>query len=233
MDSATVRPTIATQTGRNPFGTSEPGNVLYSRWQGVNRVAKLYTRNGDDGWTTLSDGTKVRKNDERVEAYGTIDELNSHLGLAASSVGSAARSTPTEEAWATLQDRLVQIQRELCALGAELATPPDARNRDKVPATTPEQVACLERWIDEATAPLPPLRTFALPGGHVAAAQLHVCRTVCRRAERCVAALAEEAPINPQILVYVNRLSDLLFAWARLVNHFAGSTDVPWSNPNG
>lgn len=187
-------------------------------------MAKLYTRRGDDGRTALFDGTPVGKDDQRVAVFGTIDELNAHLGVAVSTIVPRA----TEDTWKLLHDRLVLIQHELFALGAELATPPASRDPRKTPPTTEQQVARLEAWIDEAVSGLPPLKVFVLPGGDLAAAQLHVGRTVCRRAERQVVALTAEAPDNPQILAYLNRLSDLLFAWARLANHTAGTGDQLW-----
>ncbi len=190
-------------------------------------MTKLYTRRGDDGQTTLFDGTPVGKDDQRVAVFGTIDELNAHLGVAISAIAPRA----TEETWKLLHDRLVHIQHELFTLGAELATPPASRNPQKTPPTTAQQVARLETSIDQACSGLPPLEEFVLPGGDQVASQLHVGRTVCRRAERQVVALTAEAPDNPQILAYLNRLSDLLFAWARLANHTAGTGDQPWIGP--
>jgi cob(I)alamin adenosyltransferase len=190
-------------------------------------MAKLYTRRGDDGRTALFDGTPVGKDDQRVAVFGSIDELNAHLGVAISVIAPRA----PEETWKLMHDRLVHIQHELFALGAELATPPASRDPQKTPPTTEKQVARLETWIDEAVSGLPPLEEFVLPGGDLAASQLHVCRTVCRRAERQVVALAAEAPDNPRILAYLNRLSDLLFAWARFANNAAGTVDQPWMGP--
>lgn len=186
---------------------------------------KLYTRTGDDGGTALFDGRRVRKDDPRVAAYGEVDELNAHIGAAVALLRDRIGD------WAALCDRLTAIQHELFTLGAELATPHDAPNRHRIPVTSAEQAARLERWIDEAVAPVAPLREFVLPGGDSAAAQLHVCRTVCRRAERAIVALAGAGQVSPQVLVYINRLSDLLFAWARLANHLSGVADVPWRNP--
>jgi cob(I)alamin adenosyltransferase len=186
-------------------------------------VAKLYTGKGDGGRTVLFDGTPVRKDDKRVSAYGAIDELNAHLGVAIGLL-----QPRTEAAWKTLHDRLVQVQGLLFALGAELASPSSGAARHTTPPVTVERVSHLEAWIDEAAAPVPALTTFVLPGGEAVAAQLHVCRTVCRRAERQVVTLAQEASINPQAIVTLNRLSDLLFAWARLANHLAGVSEVPW-----
>lgn len=185
---------------------------------------KLYTRQGDDGGTVLFDGTRVRKDHPRVESYGLVDELNAHLGVAAA--GAVARRG--EPGFIELQERLMQIQCELFSIGAELATPMDSKNRRRIVPLSPEHARRLERWIDEASEAPPPLRSFVLPGGDPLAAQLHVCRTVCRRAERGVVTLAPAEPLNPEIVIYLNRLGDLLFAWARLVNHLSGQGDVPW-----
>jgi cob(I)alamin adenosyltransferase len=197
-------------------------------------MARLYTRKGDDGGTVLFDGTRVRKDDTRVDAYGEVDELNAHLGAAVTLV--AARGA--DPAARTLRERLVQIQHELFAIGAELATPAESPRHDKLAGPVVEQLSRLESWIDETAAATPPLSVFILPGGDPLACQLHVCRTVCRRAERRAVALASRAPLNPQVVAlnpqvvaYLNRLSDLLFAWARLANHLAGVADQPWIKP--
>jgi cob(I)alamin adenosyltransferase len=186
---------------------------------------KLYTKTGDAGETGLFDGRRVRKDDPRVCAYGAIDELNSQIGVAICSI--QARD---ERSWDVLAARLTQLQSELFSLGAELATP-EGPKRDRVPAVKPEHVARLEGWIDEASASVEPLRAFVLPGGHPTAAQLHVCRTACRRAEREIVSLASNQTISGDLLIYVNRLSDLLFAWARWSNRLAGVPDVPWQAP--
>lgn len=190
-------------------------------------MAKLYTRKGDTGDTVLFDGTRVKKDDERVETYGLIDELNAHLGLAVSLAERAGGLAPVK----TIRDRLTQLQHELFSIGADLATPLESPRREKVSPATAEQASRLESWIDEAAAAAGPLKSFVLPGGDPLACQLHVCRTVCRRAERGVVTLASHARINPQLLIYLNRLSDLLFAWARLINHLAGVSDTPWPAP--
>lgn len=188
---------------------------------------KLYTRNGDDGGTVLFDGTRVRKDDLRVNTYGIIDELNAHVGMAA-----ALASKGTKEATHDLlRKRLAAIQCELFSIGAELATPEGSKNFGKLTLTDAEQVSRLESWIDEASEPVAPLKSFVLPGGELLASQLHICRTVCRRAERKTVALSTNNQVNRHLLVYLNRLSDLFFAWARLANHAAGVPDVPWLNP--
>lgn len=187
-------------------------------------MAKLYTKQGDDGHTVLFDGTPVSKTHERVETYGTIDELNAVLGLASSYLP----QTPGDAITAALRTRLTHIQGELFVIGAELATPPDTDRHKAIAHIAAGQVAALESWIDEASNATPLLRTFILPGGCTAAAQLHVARTVCRRAERLVVALGETNTGNPDILIYLNRLGDLLFAWARLANQIARVEDTPW-----
>jgi cob(I)alamin adenosyltransferase len=179
---------------------------------------KIYTKTGDAGETALFDGTRVSKADERVATYGEVDELNAVIGLARSALANAAE-TP-------LVEMLDQIQRDLFALGSRLADPSHKiAGRVTKAAITPEDVARLEGWIDLLEADLSPLRRFILPGGSSAGATLHVARTVCRRAERAMVALGE---LDRELLVYVNRLSDLLFVMARSANHRAGTPEVEW-----
>ena len=176
---------------------------------------KIYTRTGDTGETALFDGTRVAKSDARVSTYGDVDELNACLGLA------RAQSTDEE-----LEAMLEQIQRDLFALGSRLADPAHKIAGRVVKAVvTPDDISRLEGWIDRLEADLPPLRSFILPGGDVAGATLHVARTVCRRAERAMVALGG---LEPDLLVYINRLSDLLFVMARAANHRAGSAETEW-----
>jgi cob(I)alamin adenosyltransferase len=182
---------------------------------------KLYTKTGDDGTTGLFGGARVSKGHPRIEAYGTVDETNACVGLVRALLGD-------------LDDELVhqilgQVQDDLFVLGADLATPSGAK--PVVPRVTTGHVERLEGWIDACNDPLPPLKTFVLPGGHPAAAQLHVARTVCRRAERLAVHAAELEPIGEQGLVYLNRLSDLLFALALRVNHATGTPETPWTAP--
>jgi len=177
---------------------------------------KIYTRTGDTGETSLFDGTRARKDDPRVDAYGEVDELNAWLGLVrASSPG------------APVDAELAAIQRDLFALGAQLADPADklAARVTKAIVSDPE-VARLEQTIDRLDAALPPLRRFVLAGGTPAGAALHVARTVCRRAERRIVAL--DPPVDPVLVRYINRLSDLLFVLARAVNHRAGAPETEW-----
>ena len=168
------------------------------------------------------------KNDRRVEAYGAVDELNSFVGLALTSLADADADA---DALAEVRRGLLLIQNDLFALGANLATPEgdDSRPRPQTPDVPVARVEVMEEWIDQATEELPELRQFILPGGTEAAAMLHVCRSVCRRAERSVVALGREETLDPGIVPYLNRLSDLLFVWARLENLRAGQADVPWS----
>ena len=177
---------------------------------------KIYTRTGDSGETSLFDGTRARKNDARVDAYGEVDELNAWLGFVRASQPDAI-----------VDEALQLIQRDLFALGAQLADPGDrlaARVTKAVIAD--DHVARLEALIDRLEEGLPPLRRFILAGGTPAGAALHVARTVCRRAERRMVGL--EPPVDPVLVRYVNRLSDLLFVLARFENHRAGGAETVW-----
>jgi cob(I)alamin adenosyltransferase len=177
---------------------------------------KIYTRTGDSGDTSLFGGTRVRKSDGRVDAYGEVDELNAWLGL--------VRASRLD---AECDAELVQIQRDLFALGAQLADPSDTvASRAAKAALGDADVARLERTIDRFEAGLPPLRRFILAGGSPAGAALHVARTVCRRAERRIVAL--QPPADPMLVRYVNRLSDLLFVLARAVNQRSGAAETEW-----
>jgi cob(I)alamin adenosyltransferase len=177
---------------------------------------KLYTRTGDSGETSLFDGTRARKDDPRVDAYGEVDELNAWLGL--------VRASPLDTA---LDGEVAAIQRELFALGAQLADPADKLAPRVAKAVVgDEHVARLEQLIDRFDAEVPPLRRFILAGGTPAGAALHVARTVCRRAERRIVSL--DPPVDPVLIRYVNRLSDLLFVLARVVNHRAGAPETEW-----
>lgn len=184
---------------------------------------KIYTRTGDDGTTGLFGGRRVSKADARIECYGTADELNAALGLAAA--GAETGSSP----FPGLVEKLARIQNELFVVGAILATPPDdTRRLAQVAALDPSSVARLETEIDAADAELPPLRNFILPGGVETAARLHLARTICRRAERVLVHFAEDHPTDPVILHYLNRLSDWLFVYARWCNHRFGQEEIPW-----
>ncbi len=182
-----------------------------------NEDVKIYTRTGDGGDTGLFDGTRVPKNDPRVAAYGDVDELNAWLGLVRASL-----------AGERLTAMLEQIQRDLFALGARLADPSHKiAGRVTKAAIVPGDVARLEEWIDLLESELPPLRRFILAGGSPGGAALHVARTVCRRAERAIVALGHGA-VEPDLLVYINRLSDLLFVMGRSANRTAGAAETEW-----
>jgi cob(I)alamin adenosyltransferase len=182
---------------------------------------KIYTKTGDDGTTGLFGGGRVRKDDRRIEAYGTVDELNAAVGLARS------YSLPAE-----IDAVAAQIQNDLFVAGAELATPTPAADKlaPRASALQSRHFERLEQAIDVFEEQLAPLREFILPGGGVAAAALHLCRTICRRAERRVLTFAQTAPseVSPELLIYLNRLSDLLFVMARAASASAGISDVPW-----
>ena len=178
---------------------------------------KIYTKTGDAGETSLFDNTRVSKADARVDAYGDVDELNACLG--------AARAAMKDE---DLTTALVTIQQELFALGARLADPASRiAGRVTKAAIPPDAIERLERMIDRLEGELPPLRRFILPGGATSGALLHLARTVCRRAERRVVALGPDA-VEGMIVVYLNRLSDLLFVMARAANHRAGVPEIEW-----
>ncbi|MBK1624545.1 cob(I)yrinic acid a,c-diamide adenosyltransferase [Afifella marina] len=186
---------------------------------------KIYTRRGDDGTTALGTGERRAKYDPRVEAYGTVDETNALLGVVRAGLNLSI-GAPTKE----IDEMLARIQNDLFDLGADLATPDDGKPREyERLRIVPSQVERLERDIDRLNKELSPLRSFILPGGTWAAAQLHLARTVARRAERLVVALADQEPekVAAPAIQYLNRLSDFLFVAARWVND-KGETDVLW-----
>jgi cob(I)alamin adenosyltransferase len=177
---------------------------------------RLYTGQGDRGETGLIGGERVAKDHPRVAAYGDVDELNAALGVAA---------TVCDE---ELADRAQAVQEQLFVLGAELSSrTPD----ESTPCISAEEVKKIEGWIDEASDAVTPLQRFVLPGGSEAGARFHLARTVCRRAERSVVSLSLQECVSPQVIIYLNRVSDLLFAWARLANARAGVPDVEWHRP--
>jgi cob(I)alamin adenosyltransferase len=180
------------------------------------RLTRIYTRAGDAGETSLGDGSRVSKTDLRIEAYGTVDELNSFLGLA------LADDLPAE-----FRQWLEQVQNDLFDLGADLAVPLEDEKRERLRVTR-AQVERLEELCDLVNARLEPLTSFVLPGGSEAAARLHVARAVCRRAERLAVGLSESQSVSPAALAYLNRLSDLLFILARAANAEAGSAEPLW-----
>jgi cob(I)alamin adenosyltransferase len=185
---------------------------------------RIYTRAGDGGLTRLVGGQRVAKDDLRIEAYGTVDELNAFTGLAR--VTAESLGAPLSSLTITLK----RIQHELFNLGSILATLPEDVH-PKQPRVTENEVAQLEREIDEANETLPPLRSFVLPGGSRLDAELHVCRTVCRRAERLLVALSKTQSVPEETVRYLNRLSDALFVWSRWANHALGLPETLWE-PN-
>jgi len=179
---------------------------------------KIYTKAGDGGETSLYGGQKVWKNAVRVETYGTVDECNAVLGAAVTAIDDAE-----------VKAVLTRIQGELFEVGADLATP--AERGDTVPRVRSEETARLEAEIDRFEAQLSSLTHFILPGGSPGGAWLHQARAVCRRAERCLVTLQAAETINPEVIRYLNRLSDHLFVLARLVNHRTGAPETQWERP--
>ena len=198
--------------------------TFHSPHLAINRV---YTKRGDAGPTSLVGGQRVRKDDLRIESYGTIDELNSFIGLARESALELSVGTP---ALGELAGILRRVQHELFNAGSELATRAEDLH-PKQPRITAAESTQLEREIDRMNEPLPPLRSFVLPGGCALNAQLHICRTVCRRAERICVALAAREPVEPAIVTYLNRLSDALFVWSRWASLQLGAVENLW-DPN-
>ncbi len=181
------------------------------------RTTKLYTRTGDDGTTGLGGGQRVGKDALRVEAYGTVDELNSQIGV------TVAVGLDPE-----LEEALVRLQKILFRLGADLSTLETDKGRRKVPSIEQAQVEWLEELVDRLSSKLPTLKNFILPGGSPGAAQLHLARTVCRRAERVVVDLARKEEVGPTTVPFLNRLSDGLFVMARYENRQQSVADVLW-----
>jgi len=185
----------------------------------VPRLTKIYTRKGDEGVTALGGGQRVDKDALRVQAYGTVDELNSALGVAL--------------AWGLsprLQEALTVVQNELFHLGSDLCFLEEDKERFALPQIGERHVKQLEAWIDEFTAVVGPLENFILPGGATGAAQLHMARTICRRAERELIALRRAEATGPHVLPYLNRLSDALFVMARYENHQRGIVEPLWDS---
>lgn len=179
---------------------------------------KIYTKTGDKGATSLIGGTRVSKAHIRIESYGTVDELNSYLGMVNDTCGN-----PQVSEW------LREIQDRLFTLGAELATTPEKEVKMKLPDLHDEDVTWLEARIDQMNEVLPEMRSFLIPGGNLAASTCHVARCICRRAERlCVGMQESGEPVHELIVRYLNRLSDFLFTLARYIGHLAGTAELPW-----
>jgi len=187
--------------------------------------AKIYTKTGDLGETLLCDGSKTSKDSQRVDAYGTIDELNSFVGLAI-----------VKNEYEDLKNHLMEVQKDLHAIGSNLAFPADLSQASikgpsissKIPRITEETIARLEKWIDDYDNELPELKRFILCGGSETSALLHVARTVCRRAERKIVSLKKHEEVNKNLLRYINRLSAYFFMAARVSSHRAGKSDIEW-----
>lgn len=179
---------------------------------------KIYTKTGDKGNTSLIGGTKVPKSHLRIESYGTIDELNSYIGLCTDHIADAITNITLKE----VQDRLFTI-------GSSLACDPEKEPLMKIPDLKPTDIVFLENEIDRMDAVLPPMKSFILPGGHVAVSTLHITRCVCRRAERiCVNMQEEQLFVDPLVIQYLNRLSDYLFVLSRYVGHLLKIEELPW-----
>ncbi len=185
-------------------------------------INRVYTRRGDQGETSLAGGQRVSKDGPRIEAYGTVDELNSFLG--------AARVTATEAGLSPLAAILLRVEHELFNLGSILATLPEDVHPQQARVTDAE-VAQLESEMDRMNSELPPLGSFVLPGGDRLNAELHICRTVCRRAERATVALGRVESVPPEAVRYLNRLSDALFVFGRWASHVTGAPETLWE-PN-
>ncbi len=183
------------------------------------RINRVYTRSGDTGTTSLGGGQRVAKDSLRIDAYGTVDELNSVIGVA---IAAGLHDS--------MRERFHTIQQVLFNLGSDLCILEEDKERFAVPRIEPRHVENLETWMDEWNEELEPLTSFILPGGDMAAAQLHVARTVCRRAERLVIALSREEQVGDQVIPYLNRLSDFLFVASRHQAKLAGIGDILWDS---
>lgn len=176
---------------------------------------KIYTKKGDDGTTGLLGGTRVPKHHLRIEAYGTVDELNSYLGI-------------LRDIQPLHQAILIEIQDRLFTIGSHLALDPSHVGKMKLPEITQDDITLLEKEMDAMDEVLPAMKNFILPGGHIAVSHCHVARTICRRAERCIAALNEHQPVESLIMQYLNRLSDYLFVLSRKLTMECNASEIPW-----
>jgi cob(I)alamin adenosyltransferase len=203
-------------SNEKPF--NEPRGIVLNR---------IYTRGGDRGQTSLVGGQRIDKDDLRIESYGTVDELNSFIGVARMTCEELSDRHPKLHPFSHI---LTRLQHELFNLGSILATLPEDVH-PKQPRVGPEEIEAIEREIDHANENLPPLRSFVLPGGSRLSAELHICRTVCRRAERVLVSLSRRESIPADSLQYLNRLSDALFVWSRWVNVIQEAEETLWQ-PN-
>lgn len=188
-------------------------------------MTKIYTRTGDKGETSLFTGDRVPKNNPFIDALGTVDECNC-------AIGSALAFLPTEAGWSPLRDQLIVIQHALFDVGAALATPQTRASPSKLKVTRFDSraIELLEQWIDAMEMTLPKLHTFILPGGHPAGAMLHLGRSFCRRAERCVIPLRSQEEVSSDVLIYLNRLSDYLFVASRFINYGMKCPETTWQH---
>ena len=180
------------------------------------QIMKVYTKTGDKGTTGLLGGTRVLKSNLRIEAYGTVDELNSHLGM-----------VRDQEVCQSKQQELIEIQNSLFVIGSHLATDPQ-KSKVQIPDFGNDLIEQLEIAIDEMDHELPEMRNFVLPGGHVSVSSGHIARCVCRRAERCTIALSQEEAVDENVIKYLNRLSDYLFVLCRWMSLKTNADEVPW-----
>lgn len=201
-------------------------NILFLRFQKtiskecvILKKMKIYTKTGDKGETSLVEGTRVKKYHPRIEAYGTLDELNSHIGLALAHMD--------HDKYCSIKEWLRDVQHHIFNFGSHLACD-NENTRQQLPNLNNEQVAFLETTIDHCQKQLTPLKNFILPGGSISASSLHVARTIARRAERLCLQLHEDSPVDPIILRYLNRLSDFLFVLARYCNFINQQEDILW-----
>ena len=189
---------------------------------------RIYTKTGDKGSTSLIGGTKVPKSHLRIESYGTVDELNSFVGLLNDQLTLASPSTPAP-LFADIHPLLREIQDRLFTIGSSLACDPEKEPKLKIPDLKEEDITALEKEIDRMDALLPPMKFFLLPGGHVAVSTGHIARTICRRAERtCVRMQEEELYVEPIVIRYLNRLSDYFFMLSRYTAHLLNAPEIPW-----
>ncbi|RME03906.1 MAG: cob(I)yrinic acid a,c-diamide adenosyltransferase [Planctomycetota bacterium] len=182
---------------------------------------KIYTKTGDQGDTSLLGGKRVPKNHTQIESYGTVDELNAQLGICA--------TLAQPQHLQNIQEILLTLQHHLFIAGTQLCQTPNYSQKENMPQLTPQHLQQLEQWIDQTQEKLPPLRHFILPGGSPLAAQLHLARCVCRRAERRILSFLQQSQTPlPLLLTYFNRLSDLLFVLARFANQLENTPEIPW-----
>jgi len=194
---------------------------------------RIYTKTGDKGSTSLIGGTKVPKSHLRIESYGTVDELNSFLGLLNDQLALAtplpSSANPAAPLFSAIPPFLREIQDRLFTIGSSLACDPEKEPKLKIPDLKEDDITALEKEIDRMDAALPPMKSFLLPGGHVAVSTAHVVRTICRRAERtCVRMQEEELFVEPIVIRYLNRLSDYFFMLSRYIAHLLNTPEIPW-----